>query len=400
MVHPQTKKKLKALISRYLRGKTSPAESQFIESYYDYAEGKVARDEQSTADLTAVGLRLHERISQGIAEQEPTVTEGTTSPHVIPLLIHTRIRKWGWVAAAVAVVMVFGGGIYWYGYRQKNAGQVVAGMKPSVPFDAPPGHTGAVLTLADGKQITLDSAPNGTLASQGKTRLLKKAGVLQYKSGATETTTILYNTMTTPRGRQYQLVLSDGTRVWLNAASSIRFPTAFTGKERRVTITGEAYLEVAKNASMPFVVQTAHYETQVLGTAFDIMDYPDEPRAATTLVEGSVKVVSGTDRVILTPGEQARLNAATGKVSLQSVDTDPVIAWTKDQLSLGSTDLASLMRQLSRWYDVDITFQGTVPDIRIWGVLDRNVSLSTVLKYMEENGLHYKTERKTIIILP
>ena len=151
---------------------------------------------------------------------------------------------------------------------------------------------------------------------------------------------------------------------------------------------------------MPFVVQTAHYETQVLGTAFDIMDYPDEPRAATTLVEGSVKVVSGTDRVILTPGEQARLNAATGKVSLQSVDTDPVIAWTKDQLSLGSTDLASLMRQLSRWYDVDITFQGTVPDIRIWGVLDRNVSLSTVLKYMEENGLHYKTERKTIIILP
>lgn len=311
---------------------------------------------------------------------------------------------WGRMTAAASVLIILGGGMYYYyhyyGLIPARA-PAASGIQHSI--DIPAGHAGAVLTLASGQRITLDSARNGKLASQGAIRLMKQGAALAYQGGrgtAPTVAAVLYNTITTGRGRKYQLVLSDGTKVWLNAASSIRFPTAFTGKERKVTISGEAYLEVSANPSMPFTVQTVHSETRVLGTSFDVMDYPDEPHPAMTLVAGSVKIVQGTNQVVLSPGEQARLNTVTGKISAQAVDTDPIIAWTKDQLALGSTDLVTLMRQLSRWYDVDITFQGPVPDIRIWGMLDRNVNLSVVLRYMEGNGMRYKIEGKTVVILP
>lgn len=300
--------------------------------------------------------------------------------------------------AAAAAVLLLAGGLYWYTHKGGALSPVADNGE--MKFDAPPGHAGAILTLADGKRITLDSARNGTLLQQGNARLFKQGGALKYKETDGSPALALYNTITTPRGRQYQLVLSDGTSVWLNAASSIRFPAVFHGKERRVAVTGEAYFEVAPDKSKPFIVTADNTEITVLGTHFDVMDYEDEKDIRTTLLEGSVQMANRSEQVLLVPGRQGSLKKETGELSDQPVDADQLVAWTKGQLALGSSDLPALMRQISRWYDVDINFQGSVPDLRIGGLIDRNVNLSTVLGFLQDQGLHYTTEGKTITILP
>jgi ferric-dicitrate binding protein FerR (iron transport regulator) len=206
--------------------------------------------------------------------------------------------------------------------------------------------------------------------------------------------------MTTPKAKQYRLVLPDGTRVWLNAASSIRFPTAFRGRERRLEVSGEVYFEVAQDKNMPFVVQVDKTEIVVLGTHFDVMDYGDERTINTTLLEGAVKVRNGKQEILLTPGEQGSVERASGKLSSSPVDVDAVIAWTKGRISLANSDLSVLMRQISRWYDVDVKFQGKIPDLHVGGFINRDVDLSTVMEFLGENGVHYRTEGRTITILP
>jgi ferric-dicitrate binding protein FerR (iron transport regulator) len=313
---------------------------------------------------------------------------------VIPL----RRQHWK-VGVAAAIIFLIVGGVYWHSHKQNTTDQLVAENK-TTKFDAPPGKNGAILTLADGKQIVLDSTQNGSLEQQGNTHLLKQNGQLSYKTDEGGQTAILYNTMTTPRGKQYQLLLADGTKVWLNAASSIRFPTAFRGKERRVTVSGEAYFEVAHNKDMPFMVQVNNAEITVLGTHFNVMDYNDEKNISTTLLEGSVRITTGSQQILLVPGEQGRIERATGKLSSSQVDVEQVIAWTKGRLCLVNSDFPVLMRQISRWYDVNVIFQGNVPNVHIGGFIHKDVDLATVLEFLGENGVHYKTEGKTITILP
>jgi ferric-dicitrate binding protein FerR (iron transport regulator) len=206
--------------------------------------------------------------------------------------------------------------------------------------------------------------------------------------------------MTTPRGKQYQILLEDGTKVWLNAASSIRFPAAFVGKERRVEVSGEAYFEVARNKNKPFIVQVNKTEIAVLGTHFDVMGYNDEKTISTTLLEGSVRITSGTQQVLLVPGEQGRMERATGKLSSSQVDVEQIIAWTKGKLCLVNSDFPVLMRQISRWYDVDVIFQGNPPNVHIGGFIHKDINLATVLEFLKGSGVHYTTEGKTITILP
>ncbi|HMI61382.1 MAG TPA: FecR domain-containing protein, partial [Puia sp.] len=202
------------------------------------------------------------------------------------------------------------------------------------------------------------------------------------------------------RGREFELVLADGTRVTLNAASTIRFPTTFTGSERRVEVSGEAYFEVTHNEKMPFIVKLNSTEIAVLGTHFDVSDYSDENNVSATLLEGSVKVSNGPQNTLLAPGEQAKLDRTTSVLSRKKVDVDEVVAWTKGRLSFNNSDLPRLMRQISRWYDVDVIFGGNIPNVRIGGFLHRDVNLSTILDYLADNGVHYRTEGKTITILP
>ncbi|WP_143306453.1 FecR family protein [Chitinophaga vietnamensis] len=272
--------------------------------------------------------------------------------------------------------------------------------QPTV-FDAPPGKNGAILTLANGRQVQLDSMDAALPTRQGQATLQKTSGQLSYQQqGDLVTEATVYNTVSTPRGRQFKLALADGTQVWLNAGSKIRFPTGFTTKERKVELSGEAYFEVAQNPAAPFIVQLHGSKITVLGTHFNIADYEDENNTNTTLLTGAVKLQTGNQAVVLSPGTQATIDKSSGTLSTKTVDTEPVIAWTKDKLILSNEDFAGLMRSISRWYDVDIVYAGKVPALRIGGSLHRNVNLSVVLGFLEENGVHYQASGKTVTIFP
>jgi ferric-dicitrate binding protein FerR (iron transport regulator) len=208
----------------------------------------------------------------------------------------------------------------------------------------------------------------------------------------------LYNTITTPRGGQYQVTLPDGTKVWLNAESSLRFPTAFTEKERAVELTGEAYFEVATNKNKPFLIKTGQSNTRVLGTSFNIMAYNDEGPVKTTLLEGAVKIAEGGRSALLQPGEQGIFNS--GSITTKTVNIRAVIAWKDGYYFFDRTPVQSVMRQIARWYNVDIVYKGAMPKDEIVGRIPRSAYVSDVLHIMELIGIHFKIEGRTIIVTP
>jgi ferric-dicitrate binding protein FerR (iron transport regulator) len=228
--------------------------------------------------------------------------------------------------------------------------------------------------------------------------LKKDGGQLAYDVSGVKPADILYNTLATPRGGQYQLILPDGSKVWLNAASSIRYPTAFAGKERRVMITGEAYFEIKQDAAMPFIVSHNDIDVKVLGTSFDVNTYDDEPVVRTTLVEGAVQVKKGTGAVVLEPGQQARVTEA-GVVSLwNDVDVEETVAWKNGRFSCKNMALEDIMREVARWYDVDVMYKDKITDRYTLGVA-RNVPVSSLLRYLEmSEGVHFSVEGKKIIV--
>jgi transmembrane sensor len=266
--------------------------------------------------------------------------------------------------------------------------------------DVLPGGDKATLTLADGSTVVLDDAKNGTLAQQGSSKVIKVDGKLMYDPANNNSKEIVYNTISTPNGGQYQLELPDGSLVWLNATSSIHFPTSFMGKERRVEVTGEAYFEVAKNRDMPFIVTVNGSEVQVLGTHFNVNAYSDEDNVKTTLLEGSVKFVSGTNINMLRPGQQSQL-ASNGLIKVVSnVDVDEVVAWKNGMFDFDNAAIETVMRQLSRWYDVEIEYKGKTDDQFI-AEMRRNIKLSDALKALELTGkVKFEIQGKKIIVLP
>ena len=266
--------------------------------------------------------------------------------------------------------------------------------------DVLPGSDKATLTLADGSTVVLDDAKNGTLAQQGSSKVIKVGGKLLYDPANNNSKEIVYNTISTPNGGQYQLALPDGSLVWLNATSSIHFPTSFAGKERRVEITGEAYFEIAKNRDMPFVVSVNGAEVQVLGTHFNVNAYNDEDNLKTTLLEGSVKFVSGADISLLKPGQQSQL-ASNGLVKvISNVDVDEVIAWKNGMFGFENAGIETVMRQLSRWYDVEIEYKGKTEDLFI-AEMRRNIKLSDALRALELTGkVKFEIVGKKIIVMP
>jgi ferric-dicitrate binding protein FerR (iron transport regulator) len=307
-----------------------------------------------------------------------------------------RLWKWSRVAAAAAVLALIGVSSYFF--LQPDTSSKIPILAQKEQADMPPGGNKAMLTLADGTEISLDSAANGQLAQQAGTQVIKSAGgQLLYRSTKENTNTaLLFNKISTPRGGQYQLTLPDSTRVWLNAASTLRYPAAFAGHSRKVQLTGEAYFEVAKNAAMPFTVEVDNLEVQVLGTHFNVMAYNDEAQIKTTLLEGAVKV----NNKRLTPGQGAHLNRSTGTLEVKEVDTEEAIAWKNGFIQLEGNDLPAVMRQIARWYNVDIIYKGTVP-AHFKGIIPRNVPVSQVLKMMELTGeVHFQINEHQIIVSP
>jgi ferric-dicitrate binding protein FerR (iron transport regulator) len=320
----------------------------------------------------------------------------------------SKKNKKVWWAAAAIVILILGSSVY-YILNKKTMPQVVQNkpVHKQLKNDVAPGYKGAVLTLSNGQQIFLDSAGNGMLAAQGSTNILKQNGKIVYNKQNISKSEVLYNTMATPRGRQYSLVLADGSKVWLNAASSITFPTAFTGNERRVQITGEAYFEVAKDPTKPFTVSISsssakldEAEVKVLGTHFNIKAYDDEPDIKTTLLEGAVRITKQNVDALLKPGQEVILDDH-GDFKVAKANVEEAVAWKDGLFEFNNADIKSIMRQLSRWYDVEVVYQGHVADKSFSGVISQNTNLSNVLKMLQlTKTVHFKIEGTKVIVSP
>lgn len=271
--------------------------------------------------------------------------------------------------------------------------------------DISPGDDRAVLTLANGAQIVLESVANGAVTQQGNTKVIKlDNGQLAYSSLNRTSSEVLYNTISTPKGGQYQIVLADGSKVWLNAASSLRFPASFSGKERKVELSGEGYFEVAENPSVPFIVSVNGMQVEVLGTHFNVNAYHDESSIVTTLLEGSVSVKKQvstkpeSNMVILKPGEQADL-AKDGVLKINhAVNLTEVVAWKDGNFEFDNTPVTEIMRQVSRWYDVEIVYEGLLPTHQLTGQISRKVNLSQLIDMIQYTGIQIEIANKKIII--
>ncbi|MBN9384932.1 MAG: FecR domain-containing protein [Chitinophagaceae bacterium] len=301
-------------------------------------------------------------------------------------------------AAAVLLLALASAWVYYTLTRPEKPG---VPAQAHVQQDIAPGGNKAVLTLGNGAQITLDSVSNGTLAQQGGTRVVKTTnGKLAYQNDRAAHEKIVYNTLTTPRSGQYQLTLADGTRVWLNAESSITYPTTFTGGDRLVWITGEVYMEVAPHAAQTFHVGVGDMQVAVLGTHFNINAYSNEPSIKTTLLEGRVKVSRGGQQQLLDPGQQARLDKNNALTVVSDIDMEEVMAWKNGYFSFRHADVPTVMHQLQRWYDVTIEYKGSIPDIRFAGDIPRNLNASQVLKILEKANVHFTIDGNKIIVTP
>ena len=329
------------------------------------------------------------------------IKPATARPPVISLV---NWKKW----TAAAAILLLAGTIVFYSLPHTSHLTTHQSQNPQIakspdPNDLPPGKNNATLTLADGNTIALDKAANGGLAQQGDMKVVKMNGQISYtnaEAGGNAGGGILLNTIATARANQYQLVLSDGSKVWLNAASSIRFPAAFKGKERKVEVTGEVYFEIVKNPSMPFKVQVNGGEIEVLGTHFNVNAYPDEAGVRTTLLEGAVAVRKEGRQQLLAPGQQAKFTQS-GEISvLKNVDTGIETAWKDGYFWFNNSDIYSLMRQVSRWYDVEVNFEGKITEDGFTGKVSRSVTLSKLLHVLEQYDIHFKIEGKKIMVLP
>jgi transmembrane sensor len=310
-------------------------------------------------------------------------------------------RYWYTVAAAMVPIIAICGWLYLKPGTTSNSTPTLSST------EILPGSNKGILTLANGSTIILDNVKDGSLADQGNTSVAKHGGQIVYQvDGAHMGNEIGYNTISTPRGGQYQISLADGSRVFLNAASSLRFPVAFNGAERKVIVTGEAYFEIAKDPSKPFIVvidkADNKTEVEVLGTHFNVNGYLNEPSIQTTLLEGKVKVrnSASSNTKILSPGQQAQV-LSSGTIHLKQVDTLASVAWKNGVFRFGETDVRSVLRQIERWYDVEIIYKGEIPEIDFVGQISRYSNASKVLELLEmTGGIRFQIEGKKIVVMP
>ncbi|HRP54448.1 FecR domain-containing protein [Agriterribacter sp.] len=302
------------------------------------------------------------------------------------------LRRWGWSAASVvlilASVLVF---------RTINKKSNAPAPAIATVVDVEPGRDGAILTLADGTHLLLDSLDNGVVATQNGVQAVLKNGQLAYEVKERIAGEVVYNTMTTPKGRQYHMTLPDGTRVWLNAASSVYFPTVFSNKKRDITITGEVYLEVAPDPRRPFTVTAGKTTIEVLGTHFNVMAYENEAVMKTTLAEGSVQLSHGEHKLTLLPGQQAQV---TGDITrlVKDVDMDAELAWKNGWFNFKYMDIQTVMKQVERWYDITVEYEGRIPEKRFNGELPRNVKLSELLEILRFSEVKFALQGKVLTI--
>lgn len=390
------------IFNRLLEGKISPEEATALIEW-------LAQDEQEPEAKTLVLAQLEravagEQVSSGLSARMearlPAILaagQNKTSP----------IRRLPWLrySSVAAVLMLVGAGIYLVARHPQPEKPAIA--QAPVKNDVAPGKQGAILTLADGRTVVLDSLGNGVVATQGGAKVLLNNGQLAYNTESAGTTEVAYNTVTTPKGRQFQVSLPDGTRVWLNAASSLRYPTVFAGPERKVEVTGEAYFEVSPQLSkdgdrMPFFVKiNEQTEVQVLGTHFNINAYKDEATISTTLLEGSVRILNGGEKAVLRPGQQAQTGQSARIKIVADANVEKVMAWKNGVFDFQDATLEEVMRQLQRWYDIDVVYEKGVPKIEFIGKMGRDLSLAEVLGGLQLSKVHFRLEAgRRLVVMP
>ncbi|HEX8019813.1 FecR family protein [Mucilaginibacter sp.] len=371
------------LLRRYDEGNVSEEEKAIVESWYlSYRSGN------PSPEIDDELLKHHQQ--QSIAG----LTEHAHSGNKVRKLYGRRF-----ILAAASVTIALAIGVYQFTGHNKVKQNTTASQTPAA--DLMPGSNKVTLTLSNGNKVVLSGAKNGLVASDAGIAINKTAdGSVAYasKQGGQQSAEPLFNTAATPRGGQYQFTLSDGTKVWLNAATTFKFPVQFEGNERRVELTGEAYFEVAHDRSKPFRVVSNGQVVEVLGTHFNVNSYADEQVMSTTLLEGSVKVSHNGSSKVIKPGEQASLNA--DKLDVVKVNTDQAIAWKNGLFYFHDASIYEVMRQFSRWYDVDVKFEGNVPDREFSGGISRNVKASQILDLLSFKKVKYRIQGKTIIITP
>ncbi|RDC58587.1 FecR family protein [Pedobacter chinensis] len=377
---------LQHLLSKYNSQTATPEEKRVVEEWYEHVNGN--EPDAGNSDLFAVKNKIHKKIQRGIKKKRN----------------HTKLKLKSFyinLFRAAVLILALLGGTYLY-LKQSDSG---ASTKVSLSKEKPikPGGNNAVLLLADGSQVILNEAVDGQVVDQPGVKITKtKSGELVYRFiGKSNLEEAQFNTVTTPRGGQYHLILVDGTGVWLNAGSSIKFPTVFSGASRKVEVTGEVYFEVSKNKSKPFIVNTDQSEIKVLGTHFNINAYPDEDYQRTTLLEGSIEISKGREKQLLSPGQQASISKSSDVIKLKEIDdVEAVVAWKNGYFQFEKADLQSVMRQISRWYDTEVSYNGQIPVKEYNGKLPRNAEVKKLIEMLSYTGIHCKVERNQITVNP
>jgi len=382
-----TREEYYALYEKYLSGNCSVEEIEAIESYQDnFNLDKHEWNKDQMGDQEVLKENIRSELFASIERQQRRRT--------------IRIRSW--YSAAAAIILIISSGLYFNTLKKKTP-ILVKTETPRFKNDVSPGDNRAILTLDDGSQINLDDAQNGVLASENNTDIRKTgSGQLEYSTDNELIQTVKYNTLSTPMGGQYQLSLPDGSKVWLNSGSSIRFPTAFIGKERVIELKGEAYFDIKENRKMPFIVRTnMSMDIKVLGTQFNVMAYDDEKSINTTLVEGSVQILKESGTAFLEPGQAAILNKGTGKIKVAEADIDEAVAWKNGYFIFSNENIESIMRKVSRWYNIDVDYQGNLSNKDFVGTISRDKNISELLKMLELTGaIHFKVDGRRVTVMP
>lgn len=384
---------IKNILEKSREGICTEKEIKLLTEWYISFEWTTFDNEITKEEVQLMKDKTWEALQKDIAAESEIVLKGK----IVSILPH----RW-WIAAA-CIILLFLGTYTFYISSNKNKSNETAEAKKANKDDIISGGNKARLTLGDGTTILLDSASNGNLANQGNMQVIKLDGEISYSKGnAGIHDEVLYNTITTPNGGKYKLLLADGSKIWLNAASSLRFPASFTGKERKVFLTGEGYFEIAENKAMPFKVDVSGKgEVEVLGTHFNITSYSDDELINTTLLVGSIRMLSKktNTQIRLKPGQQAELNDK-GTLSVNHTpDIDAIMAWKDDKFVFQKLKLKEIMRQLERWYDIDVLYNNIVSDDEYVGIISRKVKLSEILRLLQSTGSNrFRIQGKTVIV--
>ncbi|RNI37818.1 FecR family protein [Hanamia caeni] len=390
--------RLEYLFECYVNHKCSEEEEKELMALINDSrnEGEVKKLVEKAIRNSHAEAKMDENVSLSIVQK---ILESDKAKVILSEKNKFVLKPWIRFAAAVVLILIISG-IFYGAENRTNNQKTTALLLPSKKAEAiVPGGNHARLIMADGTAIVLDSIQNGKI-QQGSAIISKQNGMLVYdgKMHANGAMPVTYNTLTTPRGGQYQVVLPDGSKVWLNASSSLRFPTAFIGKERNVELTGEAYFEVAKNKEKPFHVNVNGMQVEVLGTHFNINAYADENSIKTSLLEGSVKIKRGSVSGLLKPGQQGILDDNNNDLKINRADMDEVVAWKNGLFQFDGANIKTIMLEISRWYNMEIVYEGNVPERSFVGKISRDAQLSDVLKILELSSVKFKVEGRKIIV--